>query len=627
MGGRAAEANYRADIDGLRALAVVAVLLSHLNVGWLGGGYVGVDVFFVISGYVVFGDLRRRAATGSLSIGSFYLRRARRLLPNLIATCTAVLLVGAFVFLPSDFLRLPGRVAASVLGFSNWLFAFQSGYFMPASEWNPLLHTWTLSVEFQFYLLVPLLVIAVARLGERTLRPLVVLLGIASFGYTLLTGDELSNWHFFDSIARAWEFLLGIGLHLFRVPRLNRALAEGLCTSALVALGASFVLFDRNGAFPDARALVPTSAIAVLIASLQATATVRQALCWPGAVLIGRASYSIYLWHWPFIVFAGYLWPGHTESLWFPILLLPPIVAVSLVMYRVVEKPMRAPTRVTERTFIFGLLAGGGLLAALSGAILATSGWVGRFDDRILALDREASHISAKRARCHRSELGRALDQSCIYGAGAAPTLAVWSDSHAVELIDNLAPGLASRGLSAVLFSYSSCPPRRPIDVDTSCDRFNAKVLAALLESPDIKTVILAGALDTARYRENRKWSVEFSAAARALLRGGKRLIIIYPVPNQPFHVPRAMANELRFGIDYEGARTTRKEYLARTRDVFEVYDQLVSDRVTRVYPHLVLCPGDRCLVSDGQAPFYFDDNHLSMRGARLVADQTLLTL
>jgi peptidoglycan/LPS O-acetylase OafA/YrhL len=618
---------YRADIDGLRAIAVLAVLLTHLGIGWMGGGYVGVDMFFVISGYVVFGDLSRRAETGPVSPVAFYVRRARRLLPNLAAMSLAVLAVAAVVFLPSDLARLPLRIAASLIGFANWLFAHQSGYFMPASEWNPMLHTWTLSVEFQFYLVVPVLVVAAARHGTRALQAAVIALTAGSFAYCLFTSDVQSGWHFYDSGARAWEFMLGIAAHMLRFPRARPATASAVCGGALAVLLGCFVLLDRDGAFPDGRALLPTLATGALIVFLPNSGAIRRLLSSRPIVTTGKASYSIYIWHWPFIVFTTYLWPGLARGPQLALVLLPPILAVSFAMWRYLEVPMRDPIRLPQRKFWQAMGAAGVILTVFAVPVAASRGWPGRLDERIRRLDNEQAHISARRAECHRDDLSRPLASSCLYGANVAPRIAIWSDSHGVELADNLAAGLAARGKAAVLFSFSSCPPRQPARLRTACDKFDRMVLRHLLAQPALETVVLAGALDDQPYDSSTVWPVEFTAAARALLSAGKRLVIVYPVPRQAFHVPRAMANSLRFGIDYNPARAERAQYLARTRRVFATYDAIGTRGVERVYPDRILCPDGPCAVTAEGKPLYFDDNHLSMRGARELAARTLLTL
>lgn len=618
---------YRADIDGLRALAVVAVVLSHLRIEWMGGGYVGVDMFFVVSGYVVFGDLLRRAETGETAAFAFYLRRVRRLLPNLVAMSIFVLAAGALLFLPNDYLRLPGRIAAAVLGFSNWLFAYQSGYFEPASEWNPLLHAWTLSVEFQFYLVVPLLVLAAARSGIGSLRLIATGVALASFGYALLTRDAESAYHFYDTGARAWEFLLGILLHLWRQPRFAPALANVLAGTALATLAACFVMLRRDDAFPDLRALLPTLSTAVLIAVLPSAPRLRAVFETRPMVATGRASYSIYIWHWPLIVFTAYAWPDFEHRPLIVGLVAALIFAVSFAMYRLVEVPMRSRSVVPVRRFWAVMATTGLALAVLCAGVAATKGWPSRFTQRELTLANEEMQMSPRRRACHRSSMEIPVEKSCVFGASVRPTVAIWSDSHGVELGEAMSDALANEGMSAALLSFSSCPPRRPERTSSLCGEFNLRVLQWLLAHREIETVVIAGALDTRRHRSNPAWASEFTAGAKSLLAAGKRLVVVYPVPEQPFHVVRAMVLSERFGLDYRDARTLREDYLRRNEWVFSTYDSLGGDGVSRVYPHETLCPGQRCEVSRDGAPLYFDDNHLTMRGARLLASEVIAPL
>lgn len=612
---------YRADIDGLRAIAVLAVLLSHLGVERMAGGYVGVDVFFVISGYIVTGGLLLRADGGAdHSATAFYLRRLRRLMPNLLAMVLAVLATASWLFLPEDLARLPGRIAAAVLGFSNWLFAWQSGYFLPASKWNPLLHTWTLSVEFQFYLVAPLVVVAMARSSRVALQIAIPSMTLASFAWALATRASDNAWHFYDSVARAWEFLLGATVLLWRHPRLPRWLAEALCLAALMILAASFMVIDRDGSFPDLRALAPALATAVLIALLPVAPAVSRMLTVRPVNVVGKASYSIYLWHWPTIVFVMYLCPGIEANRWFALAAIPPILAVSFLAWRWFEQPFRSREQMTDQRFTAVLAAAVAVIGAGSLALVASSGLPGRFDQRQRAVLRDAAAFSPRREACHRGDLQLPLEASCRFGAAVAPTIAIWSDSHGVELVERLAPALAARGQSAELLSFSSCPPRAPARTDTDCASFQRSSLEHLLAKSTIATVIVAGALDGAARPHDPRWGREFTAAAEALLAAGKRIVIIYPIPEQPFHVPRALVNRARFGIDFAAQQTARTDYLARTRAVFAVYDRLGGARVARVRPDAILCPRQRCIAERAGRPLYFDDNHLTLLGADPIA-------
>lgn len=614
--------DYRPDIDGLRAIAVIAVLLSHLKIPHFGGGYIGVDMFFVISGYVIYGDYRRRAAVGPFSATDFLWRRLRRLGPQLFAMLTAVLVASAVILLPSDFQRLPARLVATALGLSNWLFAYQADYFAPSSEWNVLLHSWTLSVEFQFYIAFPVIILLLARKRPDALPSALAIIALLSLVYCLWPRAG-GGTVYFDTFARAWEFLLGCLLQHLRVPEASKRLSTIISVIALAVLAASIHLFGRDGGYPDWRVLLPTLATAALILFLPRSA-VQSLLESRAAVGTGRMSYAIYIWHWPFIVFATYVWPGALENVMATVALTLVILAVSWATWRFVEEPMRRPALLPEpefrRVFLISLI----VLCGVSGSVWLLGGWPARFDRKVVEIESYAANVNLRRDKCHRGSIDQLpLDQSCTYGAAVTPSLAIWSDSHGVELIAALAPWLAQHQKSAVQYSFSSCPPVAPSADETDCERFNQAAFARLMNDRKITDVILAGALDSPNYRNNAQWRRQFLAAANGLLTRGKRLILIYPVPNQNFPVPRAMANAARFSLPYDNARVRRSDYLKRTRAVFSVYDSLGGKNVIRIYPDRVFCKTGMCAVSHDGKPLYFDDNHLSLFGARQLSKAT----
>lgn len=617
---------YRPDIDGLRAVAVLAVLLSHLQLPNFGGGYIGVDIFFVISGYVIYGDCLRRAAAGGYSVSGFLNRRARRLLPQLFVMCAAVLAVGSFLLLPSDFIRLPARIFASATGISNWLFAAQSGYFMPSSEWNPVLHTWTLSVEVQFYLVFPFVLIALAKWQRRGLTIGLSGLFILSLLYCLWPRG--TDAPYYDSLARIWEFLLGALLHHAGPPRLSRRTASLLSASAIAAIGTSIAMLARDAFFPDWRALVPTAATAVLILTLRESVFAELFESRP-AVRLGQMSYSIYMWHWPIIVFSAYVWPDAVGVHWKAMAVLIATLIVSTAMWQWVEEPVRR--RSTERARPATnqlLLAGFVAICAMCAIAWKTDGWRARFDDRTVQLDRYTDDINPRREQCHVGKFSPAkVANPCVYGASVPPEFAFWSDSHGVELIAAVTPWLKSHEKSGAQFSFSSCAPHDPPALLNDCDRFNRTALARIMATPSIRTVVLAGATDEESYRHNTAWMGEFTSAAQKLLGAGKRLIIVYPIPMQSFPAPRALANAHRFSNDYARFQTRRSDYLTRTRTIFSTYDALGTNNVVRVYPHRHLCGSESCTISDGYRPYYFDDNHLSLYGAQQLVPALTLAM
>ncbi len=618
--------DYRPDIDGLRAIAVIAVLLSHLKAPCFRGGYIGVDMFFVISGYVIYGDYRRRAAIGPFSSVAFLWRRLRRLGPQLFAMLAAVLVASTVILLPSDFQRLPARFLATALGLSNWLFAYQSDYFVPSSEWNVLLHSWTLSVEFQFYAAFPIIIVLLAPKGPNALPSGLAIIATVSLAYCLWSRGE-GGTVYFDTFARAWEFLLGSLLQYLRRPETSKRLSTLISAIALAILATSINLFGRDGGYPDWRVLLPTVATATLILFLPRSGMLSLFES-RAAVGTGRMSYSIYIWHWPFIVFVTYAWPGAPENMMATVALTLVILAVSWTTWRFVEEPMRHPAMFAEpqfrRAFLISLVA----LCGISGGVWLLDGWPARFDHKVVEIESYAANVNLRRDKCHRGSIDQLpLDRSCAYGAAVAPTLAIWSDSHGVELIAALAPWLAQHQKSAVQYSFSSCPPVAPSADKTDCERFNQATFARLMGDRRITDVVLAGALDNPNYRDNAQWRRQFLTAANGLMARGKRLILIYPVPNQSFSVPRAMANAARFSLPYDNARVQRSDYLKRTRAVFSAYDSLGESNVIRIYPDRVFCKTGMCEVAHDRKPLYFDDNHLSLFGARQLAAAATLAM
>lgn len=298
---------FRPDINGLRAWAVIAVVLFHFGVPGFDGGFVGVDVFFVISGYLMTRIIATGLATGRFSLGAFYLARARRIVPALLLVCLAVLGVGWFFLPPFDFSRLGSQVLSAALFISNIRFSREGGYFDVAAHEKLLLHTWSLSVEWQFYLLLPLLLMVVFRLGRgpKWIPATLLLSFTASLLASVLSTPSAPTQAFYLLPTRAWEMVAG-GLVYCLATRveLSALSRRALETLGLALIVASIALFDSNSPWPGWRALVPVLGAALVLWAARVDSV------WTGnwlAQRLGDSSYSIYLWHWPLVVLLGYL--------------------------------------------------------------------------------------------------------------------------------------------------------------------------------------------------------------------------------------------------------------------------------------------------------------------------------
>ncbi|HPQ96790.1 MAG TPA: acyltransferase, partial [Thiolinea sp.] len=302
---------YRKEIDGLRALAVVPVVLFHAGVPGFGGGFVGVDVFFVISGYLITTLLLEALVQGDFSLVSFYERRARRILPALFLMLLVCLPPAWWLLLPHELAGFGRSLVAVALFSSNILFWQESGYFAPDAELVPLLHTWSLALEEQFYLLFPLLLLAGWRLGLRRLAWLLGGIGVFSLVLAELGWRLVPDANFYLLPGRAWELLAGAGCALYRHSRPGEEGSSGpwLAGMGLVLLLGAVLWFDRGLPFPGLYALIPVGGTVLLILYASPDRGIGRVLACPLLVGIGLISYSAYLWHQPLLVFTRMQWP------------------------------------------------------------------------------------------------------------------------------------------------------------------------------------------------------------------------------------------------------------------------------------------------------------------------------
>ena len=306
---KVAPLHYRADIDGLRAVAVIPVVLFHAGVPGFGGGFVGVDIFFVISGFLITSIIASEIDTGRFSIARFYQRRIRRIFPALIVVMAFSILAGFLLLTPGDLLTLGESVIATSLFVSNIFFWQHASYFAAPLHENPLLHTWSLSIEEQFYLFYPLFLYVISRLW-RPGRNILVLLGcLASFGLCAVLVYYKQSAAFYLGPTRAWELLVGGLIALGAIPRARSPLtANGTAVAGLVLIGLSVFFYSATTRFPGLTALPPVLGAALIIWGGQHQNTiVHRLLSTDPFTLVGKASYSLYLWHFPLFAFSSYV--------------------------------------------------------------------------------------------------------------------------------------------------------------------------------------------------------------------------------------------------------------------------------------------------------------------------------
>ena len=613
---------YCAHIDGLRALAVLAVVFFHADLGFL-GGYVGVDVFFVISGYLITGLILKDVDAGRFSIVDFWERRVRRILPALAVVVAASLAAGWFLFTPLDFQELGQSVLAQVALVSNIFFWRQAGYFSQGTDLKPLLHTWSLAVEEQFYLLFPFLVMIVARLARRLLVPVILVGGGLSLGLCIY-GSYTHPWgNFYLLPTRAWELLIGSLLAAWPVRRAPAGwLAEALGWAGLLAMLGAVFFYDRETRFPGVAALAPCVGAALVIWVNSRTLTsVGRLLAARPLVFVGLISYSLYLWHWPVIVFLKY-WtlgepPQEDRRAWF----LLASAGLAILSWKFVETPFRQRALLRSRAGIFtaaGFAAGALLLVGL--AIHRGAGFPSRVPAAALqfanAADDRASQaeVGLPDAQAGKFlELGTADQRQPV-------RLLVWGDSHAMAampVFDALCKEHAVRGVAAAhpqtlpLIGYQG---RGKLALG---EEFGAAVVDFVRRRrvADVILVAMWGGDPSEDDRVRRA----LPETVKALDAAGARVWIMRQVPQHRWNVPTALASTAIHGRD-PGAIGLP---LAEHRKEFRRQDPLFAGLaekfpgVTILDPtELFVGPGEMCRVAEGGKALYWDDHHVTTTGA-----------
>ena len=650
--------SYRADIDGLRAVAVLAVVVFHAFPRALPGGFTGVDVFFVISGYLISGLVFAELDASRFSFLAFYARRVRRIFPALIVVLAALLAFGWLALIADEYRRL-ARHASAAAGFAlNFVLWRESGYFDTAARMKPLLHLWSLAIEEQFYIVWPAILYLAWR-GTRRVAWVVSALCAASFLWNLSAVTTHPESAFFLPLSRFWELLSGSLVAYADLRRRNRIRASAGLRNAGAALGfalvvAGIALVDETKLFPGTWALLPVAGTALAIAAGPEAWLNRAVLARRPCVAIGLISYPLYLWHWPLLSLASIIGLGRVSAT-----ARLELVALSFLLawatYAWIERPIRfgaGPRR--PRPFGTRELALAGSMACLA----AVSVWIGAhrgFPSRLSESPGPTNERFESDSGCeHFAALAKREFEYCKSANPRAPkVVAVIGDSHARSLFPGIAETLVSEGKGALLFASSGCPALSGTTVGATaaerakCAASTAQILELTGSRAEIESVVLTGrvplwvsgqSFGEADYNPRAakiRWAVGdddgasglpvfeegLARTVRELEQRGKQVVYVLDVPELGFE-PRGCVARPRWIRPEHACEIERREVDARQGD----YRAAVA-RVARELPNLVVvdplslfCDADRCRASDGEHVLYDDDDHLSVAGSRLVA-------
>lgn len=657
--------NYRKEIDGLRAIAVLPVIMFHAGFGYFKGGFVGVDIFFVISGYLIATIIILEKKAGEFSFTGFYERRARRILPALFLVMAICLPFAWLWLLPAEMEKFSASIVAVILFVSNFYFKNQVGYFDGDAELKPLLHTWSLAVEEQYYFIFPIFIIIAWKLHWRYIAGLISLAIIVSIVFAQKTVNDHPAAAFFLLPARIWELLAGAILGVFLSfnsnwqPRKLESELFGILGILLVLY--AVVFYDSRTPFPGFHALAPTFGAALIILFASPSTGVGRLLGNKVLVSIGVISYSAYLWHQPLLAFARHRSIDEPSGLFIGSMVIGSLVLAHL-SWRYVEMPVRDRKRFSRKNVF--------LSSAIGGLVFLCIGIVGYYNEGFPhRLATEARFLDVKtvqESKCHtslrRTEQQIMSGDLCVLGASVPPSVAVIGDSHAGAIFDELEKNAIKEGFSFLAISGGWCVPilngfntRSNAGRDSDCVGTTRAAFDRVLEDSDINDVVLVA--EWANYtRGNRNNDAprlyeDLIGAAKTPLdnailfdrslkltvdrmaNAGKNIFIVEPTPEfnrpvlaqmQKVFLVKGVSDRSKIS-DYS-PKISFFEYAERNREVFSAFQSIRN--VNYISVKEIFCSVLECIsATPGGDLLFSDTNHVTNYGAVLIANKITETI
>ncbi len=631
---------YRPEIDGLRALAVLPVLLYHIGFAGFSGGFIGVDIFFVISGYLITSIILREKTEDNFSIAKFYERRARRILPALLVMIFACLCVSYFWMAPSQLKEFGGSSISAIFFVSNLFFMKHSTYFDAASEEMPLLHTWSLAVEEQYYIIFPIFILLTWRFGFKAVFSLVIMgfllsLGMSEYGWR---NHNIAN--FFLIPFRAWEILAGSICAFIMFRRSEVKHQQALPIIGLTMILASVVLYDKHTPFPSSYTLLPVVGTTLIILFCSASSLIGKFLTLRPMIFIGLISYSAYLWHQPLLAFYR-IRLGGDFSLLLKVGILFTSFVVAYLSWRFIETPFRkkSPTDSTKQTsrVIWTSTAAMSVLAAGGLALFLNNGFTERQsvnNQKMVTLEHQVRNNYGLSQDCQSFNLSDHCKTT------QDPEVLLWGDSFAMHLGGALVS--ADKDIKLIQLTQNSCPPlidfsilRPNIKGAEDCITFNREVMGFIASTPSIKKVIISSQIaylvDQKAIGNNGEMvsankdeiSQKFLNTASKVNELGREVLFVSPTPADGRDLGKCVFRKNMFGGDLQDCSFLRSEYSADARQAFQVTDNIKQHVNTLLLSELI-CDDNDCATSKNGVPIYRDTGHLSYDGAKIIGEKSV---
>lgn len=613
--------SYRPDIDGLRAVAVLCVILFHLKTNHFQGGFIGVDIFFVISGYLITQILYRENRNHTFSIAHFYERRFRRILPALTVVLAATGLASWFSYYPLQLVDIAQSLLATVLSGANVYFMQTADYFTAPEAFMPLLHMWSLGVEEQFYIFFPFVLILIRRYGHSRYVFWCALLAAASFALSVALVYTVPSMAFYLVFSRAWELLAGSLLALGALPVLKtRWQQEGTALLGVAMLAASLLTLDKSALFPGLNAVLPTlGTVAIIYAGMQGRPLVNRLLSLKPLVFTGLISYSLYLWHWPVIIFTKvHVTDSFTNPQRLGLLAISFLLA-SLTWY-VVERPFRKNTFLTRKQIFQLSLAVLAALGAAGLAVVVFAGFPQRVPQQALELSSYLKYDTTPVFRKGTCFIGSAPGirtyhpEICLQTSPDKPNILLVGDSHSGHFYQGLKAVLS--GANILQAGGSGCKPLLNTGGENPCASLRDDILLRYLPAHKMDAVIIA-----ARWKPEDLKPLQATLEYLAKLPTVPRIYVLGRVPEYETSLPFLLARQIETG-NTQLAHSKQNKGIAAIDTLFA--KATFPPNVTYVSSYQALCHGPEGCETQTEAgiPLQFDYGHLTQEGSVLTVQR-----
>ena len=671
--------NYRKDIDCLRGISVIAVILYHYKFDLLSGGYLGVDIFFVISGFLITSIILKEISTNKFSLINFYERRIRRLFPALIFVIFTTYFLFETILLEEELRKLLNSIFSTILFYANFFFQNSGSYFSPLNEQQPLLHTWSLSIEEQFYLFFPIFLFffykRINLIFFITLFFAVLSISLSQLGGNLKFHYPYieDNFHFFAipqfafyfTLTRIWEILAGCLLALFIFKKKKKFESKFLVICGYFLIFISIIYFDKNTLHPSIITLIPI--IGTLLILTYSSIKFNQNGFFiffnnPILLNIGIISYSLYLWHQPIYQFFNRIYFIDT-NIFIKILIIFLILILSFFSFKFVEQPFRNKKRINRKNIFIFYFVFTFIIISFSYYSFHIKDYSNKYSNLVSNISNHSDYYLNNKFICSTSaERYISPENACILGNNKKAKIALVGDSHLDLITLELEKKLISNNVSAYQFSYGGCVPSLNLkvfkDKRYNCDEYFRDVLKQIKNKNDIEKILLFSRwsfnLKGERFNNqeggleigdghyfiplDKDFLVEKNIRKKIILSNiemfikelvslNKEIYIVTPTPEMGWEIPNNLARIVHYKkkIDLETLSISKKVFNERNKEILSFLKDLKEKyNLKLIYPDDIFCNDLRCFSHQNNVPLFFDDDHLSSEGAKLLSEKII---